>query len=283
MFRSCYFRGHFVTTTALLSIVLTFSAPLANAAPSAKPWSYWDMADPSSTKTIDHSAWQLFLDTHIKQDGNGINRVAYQKVSKSAHAELQAYIATLAMLDPRKYGQSEKMAYWINLYNAITVDVVLSNPDKDSIRQMGQGFFSSGPWDDEVVTVAGKALTLNDIEHRILRPIFNDHPVHYAVNCASVSCPNLSANAYTGASLDDQLTHGEHDYVRNERAVSFDEDGQLVVSKIFEWYAEDFAMSEKGLLRYLAKKHNCLAEQIRSYQNRVRYEYDWALNAADAS
>ncbi len=283
MFYICDIRGHIVTITALLSIVFVLNSPLANAAPSAKLWPYWDMADSSSTKTIDHSAWQVFLDTYIKPDGNGINRVAYAKVTQAAHADLRTYIATMAKLDPREYSRSEKMAYWINLYNAITVDVVLSNPGKDSIRQMGQGFFSSGPWDDEVVSVTGKALTLNDIEHRILRPIFNDHRVHYAVNCASVSCPNLSASAYTGTNLDDQLTRGERDYVRNKRAVSFDEDGQLVVSKIFEWYVEDFAISEKGLLKYLATRHDRLAEQIRSYQNTVRYEYDWSLNADDRS
>jgi hypothetical protein len=145
---------------------------------------------------------------------------------------------------------------------------------------MGRGLFSFGPWNDEVATVAGQALTLNDIEHRILRPIWQDHRIHFAVNCASLGCPDLSANAYTAENLEQQLAQAELNYLNHPRGIRFDADGELVVSSIFDWYLEDFATDQSGLLRYLAQYHDEAGERLRSYAGRIRYHYDWSLNSA---
>lgn len=244
-----------------------------------EPWSIWQRFDPDSNTSIDHGGWQQFLEEYVSRGADGINRVAYDRARQSEWPGLRQYLQNLAAIDPRTLNQDEAMAYWINLYNALTVDVVLRQPGKTSIRKMGIGLFSFGPWDDEVFTVAGTGVTLNDIEHRILRPIWQDHRIHYAVNCASIGCPDLSRTAYTGAALESQLQAAETAYLSHPRAVSFDAKGRLLLSSIFDWYQEDFGADEQGLLIYLAEHHS-EAERLRSYRGRIRYDYDWQLNAA---
>lgn len=120
----------------------------------------------------------------------------YAEVTKEDKTLLNDYLDQLSKLDPREFNRQEQYAYWVNLYNALTVKLILDNYPVASITKLG-GLFSFGPWDEKVFTVAGQTLTLNDIEHRILRPIWKDPRTHYAVNCASLGCPNLQSQAFT--------------------------------------------------------------------------------------
>jgi len=207
----------------------------------------------------------------------------YAAVSESDKQDLRDYIAGLQTLDPRRYSRAEQLAYWINLYNAATVDLVLQNPRKRSILRMGEGLFSVGPWDDEILSIAGEALTLNDIEHRILRPIWRDRRIHFAVNCASMSCPNLSTNAYTRENVEQQLSQNELAYITDPRGVTFTKNGQLEVSRIFDWYLNDFAPTPEALVEYLASHAEPpLRQRIEGYDGKLKYEYDWSLNAAQS-
>jgi len=184
--------------------------------------------------------------------------------------------------DPRNYGRSEQMAFWINLYNAVTVKVVLDHPDERSIRAMGGGFFSRGPWSDKLITVAGEELTLDDIEHRIMRPIWEDRRIHFALNCASKGCPELAARAYTAKYLPAMLDASEESYLGSKRAVMFDVNKELVLSSIFDWYAADFAPDERSLLGYLADhSEGVIAGRLRAYRGPIRYQYDWSLNSSE--
>jgi hypothetical protein len=230
----------------------------------------------------DHNRWQTLLDRYLVAAADGINRFRYQAVSNEDRTHLDDYLAALAALDPRGLERKDQMAYWINLYNAQTVRVVLNHPRKGSILRMGAGFFAVGPWDETLTEVAGQPLTLNDIEHRILRPIFEDHRIHFAVNCASIGCPNLSASAYRGTTLDAQLAEAETAYLNHPRGVSFDERGRLTISTIFKWYRGDFADSDEALLAYLAAHHRRLGAELSAYEGRIRYRYDWSLNRPDS-
>lgn len=261
------------TLLALLPVV-------AAAAPSAEKWAYWEQSNATSTSTIDHALWQGVLDKYLRPSPDNINRFAYSAVAGEGRAQLTNYLSAMAAVDPRDYNSAEQQAYWINVYNALTVDVVLRYPKKNSILRMGERFFSSGPWDDEVITVAGKALTLNDIEHRILRPIFQDHRVHYAVNCASIGCPNLAATAFSGAQLNEQLAAAQTSYINHPRGVALDTKGNLQLSQIYNWYADDFAKDEAGLVRYLAEHHETLGSTLVNFSGKVSYDYDWDLNKA---
>ena len=141
--------------------------------------------------------------------------------------------------------RGEQLAYWINFYNALTVQVILDHYPTDSILdiKISPGFFSIGPWDKKLVTVEGEELSLNDMEHRILRPIWRDPRIHYGVNCASIGCPNLLTTAYTADNVDGLLTENAVAYVNHPRGASL-QNGALTVSSIYDWFEEDFGGNE---------------------------------------
>ena len=139
------------------------------AAPSADLWDFWQQHDKDSDVSVDHSTWQNLLDAYVSQAPSGINLVDYEAIGQSGRDQLITYIEQLTALDPRTLNKDEQFAYWVNLYNALTVEVVLRYPKKNSILRMGKKFLSIGPWDDKLLEIAGQAITLNDIEHRILR------------------------------------------------------------------------------------------------------------------
>lgn len=260
----------------IFSALLTISAQTP--AHASQAWPFW-LPHTTATQTIDHSNWQLFLDQYVTLHNDGITRVNYAGAAGEGHALLRNYLRQVTQIDPRGLNRNEQMAYWINLYNALTVDIVLQHPQKKSIKRMGARLFSFGPWDDPVIKIAGQTLTLNDIEHRILRPIWQDHRIHYAVNCASVSCPNLSAIAFSGALLEPALSAAERTYINHPRGVSVDNPDSLTLSSIFNWYQSDFASDQAGLLNYLARHHETLNESLQNFSGTVDFNYDWTLNS----
>ncbi|MCG8611837.1 MAG: DUF547 domain-containing protein [Pseudomonadales bacterium] len=262
---------------ALLLLVLTTLS--AQAAPQSDLLGDWNHSKAQSTATIDHSAWQQFLDRYIDaKHPSGINSFGYSKVSKQDKRALKKYLGDMQALNPLNYNKAEQKAYWINLYNALTVDLILDHYPVESITDLGKGFFAFGPWDDPIATINKHELTLNNIEHGILRPIWQDKRIHYAVNCASYSCPNLAAKAYTASNTEQLLEQGAKDYINHPRGVRF-EDGDLLLSSIYDWYLVDFGDSIPSLLKHLqhyAKPE--LARQLKSFKGKPDFEYDWQLN-----
>ncbi|MEM7080012.1 MAG: DUF547 domain-containing protein [Pseudomonadota bacterium] len=257
----------------LLTLLLPVHAVLAT------PAGLWEQADPASLATLDHSAWEGVLAAYVHRGDDGIHRVDYNGLRGSDDAAVLAtYIRSLEAADPRTLNPAEQMAFWINLYNAVTVQVVLDHPGKNSIKRMGRGWLPFGPWDDKLVQVLEVELTLNDIEHNILRPIFQDHRIHYAVNCASIGCPNLQRTAFTGATLEAQLASAEAQYLNHPRGVRIDTAGRVHLSSIYKWYRDDFAADEAGLLTHLAERHTQLGPTLASYAGDIEYDYDWSLN-----
>lgn len=274
-----------MSRTYIIVVLLACWAAQASAAPGAELWPYWNVRDEASTLQVDHSTWQQFLDLYVVEAADGIHRVAYKVASADAgQTILTRYLEQVAAIDPRKLSSTEQLAYWINLYNALTIQVILNYPKKSSILRMGKAFFaagplSSGPWDDKLITIAGTKVTLNDIEHRILRPIWQDRRIHYAVNCASLGCPNLRKMAYQSHNVEELLSAAEHSYVNHPRGVQFDANGNLAVSSIYDWYSADFAANEADLLTYLAAHHDTLQSRLSTYRGSINYHYDWQLNS----
>jgi len=214
----------------------------------------------------------------LSQAEDGINRFDYAAVTPADRAKLQSYLDALAARDPRTLNRPEQFAYWVNLYNALTVAVVVDYYPVKSIRKIEGGLLGLGPWNKEFITIQGQALTLNDIEHRILRPIWQDPRIHYAVNCASLGCPNLATSAYSPDKLEAQLDAAARDFINHPRGV--DRSGKrLRVSSIYDWYEIDFGSDQKELLGHLAQyAEEDLAAYLGSYSGRIRYDYDWKLN-----
>lgn len=168
-------------------------------APNADLWERWSAHNPANSERIDHSAWNDFLSRYVVPGPNDSTRVRYAGVTPADRAALDQYLEALGEISISRHARDAQLAYWINLYNALTVQVVLDNYPVSSILKINisPGFFSIGPWGKKLVLVEDEEVSLDDIEHRILRPIWRDPRIHYAVNCASIGCPNLIDTAYT--------------------------------------------------------------------------------------
>ncbi|WP_020405973.1 DUF547 domain-containing protein [Hahella ganghwensis] len=239
----------------------------------------WRQSDELNRSSIDHSRWNQVLATYLDVNhASGVHLFRYSDVTSEDHKKLSEYLHNLAELDPREFSRAEQKAYWINLYNALTVKLILKHYPVESITDLGETFFAFGPWDDDAVTVAGEELTLNDIEHQILRPIWQDPRIHYAVNCASFSCPNLASEAYTSTNLERLLEQGATSYINHERGVDLEGD-ELVLSSIYKWYQEDFGKDEQDVLRHLSSyARPDLKKALEGFDGDIDYEYDWRLN-----
>ncbi len=235
--------------------------------------------DPNSTILVDHSIWDYFLSRYLSTDVQGINRLCYQAVSCEDYQLLQAYIQQLQGTDVRLLNRGEQLAFWFNLYNARTAAVVLQNYPIRSIRQVKEKLTDFvGPFDDAgSVTVLRIPLSLNDIESGIIRPVFKDPRIHYALNCASFGCPNLDYTAWSSINLDARLNGAAYQYINSDRAVKSGLFG-IRVSKIYKWYADDFG-GEQGVLNHLRQYANCATlNKLGQHQRIASYFYDWSLN-----
>jgi hypothetical protein len=249
-------------------------------APKAKLWARWQAHDPAATARIDHGPWDRILATYVAPDAAGVNRFDYAGVSAPDRAALDGYVAGLAALPVRRYARAEQLAFWINLYNALTVQLVLAHFPVDSIRDIdiSPGLFADGPWDKPLLTIEGQAVTLNDIEHRILRPIWRDPRIHYALNCASVGCPDLQRRAFTAAGTEALLEAAARGYVNSPRGVRIAKDN-LIVSSIYVWFSEDFGGGDAGIIAHLKRyAEPALAARLTGFQTLGGHAYDWALN-----
>ena len=262
----------------LVLFTFSFVSSIANAAPSSKLWERWTQHDPTSTQTIDHLQWGQILNSYLKPEKNGVNGFAYNAVSKRGHEKLKGYIASLADTKISEYNRDEQLAYWVNLYNALTVEIIVQNYPVFSIRDISSGFFSSGPWGLDLVTVEGEKLTLNDIEHRILRPIWNDPRIHYAVNCASIGCPNLQPKPFTAQQNEAMLESAAVEFINHPRAVKISNSGDLRVSSIYDWFGVDFG-GEKGVIEHLRQYARPELKQVLEGITEIDSDhYDWNLN-----
>jgi hypothetical protein len=282
-------RRSLITRTARLAAVIAVSLPLAGYAsiealfaPKSDLWARWQTHDPASSAQIDHQAWGRLLKAYLRSDGDGVNRFDYAGMTTLDRAALGQYIATLAGLPIDAYNRSEQLAYWINLYNALTVHVVLTHYPVESIRDIdvSPGLFTDGPWDRPLITVAGEVLSLNDMEHRILRPIWRDPRIHYAVNCAAVGCPNLQETPFTAENTEGLLESAARTYVNSSRGVRFGRNG-LIVSSIYIWFQEDFGDSDEDVIAHLERYAEPeISVKIKQARKLAGHAYDWSLNDA---
>lgn len=273
-------RGLGMAWAALLVVALAVPGPAA-AAPKAELWARWTAHEAESVRRVDHSAWDGLLARRLSEgrgERAGIALFDYAAVTAADREALRGYLQSLADTPVAALNRDEQVAFWINLYNALTVEVVLAQYPVDSILDIGGGFLARGPWDDEVFAVNGVALSLNDIEHRILRPIWQDARIHYAVNCASLGCPNVAARAWTAETAEAMFEAAAREYVNHPRGAAV-RDGALVVSSIYEWYREDFGGSDAEVIahlrRYAGGELRAALEGVTVIADDV---YDWSLN-----
>ncbi|MFN3233443.1 MAG: DUF547 domain-containing protein [Alphaproteobacteria bacterium] len=243
----------------------------------------WLQHEAQSTAVVDHGPWAEFLKTYLLEGADGVNRLRYGAVTPADKAALDNYVVRLETTPVSTLNRNEQMAYWFNLYNAVTVKIVIEAYPVKSIRKvLSGGFFSPGPWKRDLVTVEGQRLSLDDIEHGIMRPIWQDNRIHYGVNCASIGCPNLAPVPFTADRLEAMLDKAARDYVNHPRAATFDDRGRLTASQIYDWYDPDFGGSERGIIAHLKRYAGPeLTARLGTVEDIRDYEYDWSLNDAD--
>lgn len=266
-------------TTLTVRLLSFFAALAAMVAPArAADLSRFSRFDDASATTIDNGAWAEFLARYVKAGEPA--RVAYAAVTPEDRAKLAIYLRNLEAVRPTTLNRAEAFAYWINLYNAATVKLILDHYPVSSILKIRGRLFAIGPWDREAATIEGAPLSFNDIEHRILRAYFGDNRVHYALNCASVGCPDLKASPWTGASLDADLDAAARRYVNSARGVAV-EGGAIVASNIYQWFAGDFGADAAARIKHLERYADpARARALASMGKISRYRYDWSLNEA---
>ncbi len=235
---------------------------------------------------FDTAAYARVLETYVTSEG----RVRYAAL-KAEPADLKAFVQQLAAVSPENRPdlfptRAAQMAYWINAYNAFVLDAVVEAYPVESVRDLKFGFGVLFFKRDRFVA-GGRRLSLDDIEHGILRRQFADPRMHFALNCASTSCPPLARQPYRGETLEAQLDQAARAFIGREENVWMRGD-VLFLSKIFDWYAEDFTRRTGAadgsatvvdyLRGYLPAE---TAERIRQEKPRIEYyNYDWSLNDA---
>jgi hypothetical protein len=272
-------RKLLILPVAMAACMVLFT--IAAAAPSADLWPRWQAYSPGNTSIIDHTAWDILLKKYlITGHPSGVNRFRYADVTAGDRQALDTYLTELQKVRVSSLNRKEQQAYWINLYNSLTVKVILEHYPVKSIMDIdiSPGFFSNGPWDAKLLHIEEEAVSLNDIEHRILRPVFRDNRVHYALNCASIGCPNLQPTAFTGGNIEELLETGAVEYINSSRGTQVI-NGRLQVSSIYTWFQADFGGSEAGVLSHLRKyARGSLADVLKTYSKGLRFTYDWNLN-----
>ena len=262
-------------SVTLLALMLTTNVAIASQ--DSDILELWVTHDENSVIDVSHDAWQGLLDKYLDSGhASGVNRFNYAGVSKLDRAALNMYLKSLQELDPQTLTKDEQLAYWINFYNALTVQIVLQKYPVASIRSIRFLTSPFGPWGKKMVKVQGQRLSLNDIEHEILRPIWQDPRIHFAVNCASIGCPNLADQAFTATNVYELMNTAAHDFINHARGVEIQGD-TLVLSSIFDWYGVDFGENESEVVEHLSSFYDGDVLTLKNLK-KIVYQYNWALN-----
>jgi hypothetical protein len=227
-----------------------------------------------TTETVDRSLYGDLLKKYVKQ---GI--VDYQGF-KNEESKLDAYLKVLEETDTQRLSRDEKLAFYINAYNAWTIKLVLSAyPDIKSIWDLGSRIlWWKNPFKKKIVRIEGKTISLDDLEHGMIRPRFKEPRVHFAVNCASKSCPPLISEPYQGSILNQQLDTSTRAFLNNPERNRL-EGSTLYVSEIFKWFKDDFNDDVLGFFLRFAR--GALKEKLTANREKIKVkylDYDWSLN-----
>jgi hypothetical protein len=271
---------------ALLAALLIASPTcdaIAREMPEAELWDRWTQHDEAAPRVLDHTLWERLLSRYVETAPDGSSRVRYADIGGDDRGYLRVYLDQLQRTEVSQLRRDEQRAYWINLYNAYTVKLVLERYPLTSLREVdiSPGLFTKGPWAAKMLKVEDQTLSLDDIEHRVLRPIWKDARLHYALCNATVGAPRLSAQAYTASNTDAQLEAAARAFVNHPRAARFDGDTTLLASSLYHWFEADFGGNDAGVIAHLLRYASPpLAEGLRAMRRVRDGGYDWALNDA---
>lgn len=259
---------------------LILLASVADATPHKNLWPKWEANNPRSQKAIAHDDWQEFLDKRVVTNEESINLVDYAHLTPEDLALLKRYVDKMSKINIDSYNRDEQLAFWINLYNALTVQVIANYYPVNSVEEINisPGLFSIGPWGKKLVIIDESPLSLEEIQNRIIRPVWNDQRTLYALNNGAIGSANLSKKAYQGSTIEASLDEVAFDYINSLRGVQVIE-GALIVSKIYDWFNEDFGGTEQDIITHIQQfAKEPLKSQLKHVNKIDSYVYNWHLN-----
>jgi hypothetical protein len=265
---------------AILFIYLSTVLLNGMCAPLVEPWPRWFVYNSNSHLDVYQRPWQQFLDRYVITNALGVNIINYGHISSVDQYSLTAYLAELSQIPVSKLSRPQQLAFWVNLYNALVVATILRYYPVNSITDIDLGSEGpKGPWDAQLIKVEGIPLSLNDIENRILRPIWSDPRIHYVLSCGAISCPNLPRVALMGHNINALLDMAARSYINSSRAVRI-ENGQLMVSDLYIWYRQDFGGSDQSIINHLMQYANPkLRAELQLFHKIDHSFFDWTLNS----
>ena len=235
----------------------------------------------AESATFDHSAFDALLRKHV------VDGMANYDAFK-ASPEFPKYLDALAKADPAALDDQERLAYWINVYNAYTIALINAHQERVSIRNINKtfGIAAKGPWRELLVKAGGQVYHLDNVEHGIIRKEWKEPRIHFALVCAAMSCPPLRSEAYTGAKLDGQLTDQARRFLGTPAKNRIDlRTATVYGSPIFvSYYREDFGSSDKAIGHYLAQFYPDGPEKqllLSGKYKLIATDYDWTLNSQE--
>ncbi|MEO9872272.1 DUF547 domain-containing protein [Ekhidna sp.] len=226
-----------------------------------------------SQNGVSHQSFDELLQKYVDEKG----LVNYKGID-SERAKFKAYLTMIEGNSPQKsWTRDQKLAYWINAYNAFTIELILRNYPVESIKDIGAKIkipFVNTPWDVKFIKIGGEEYDLNNLEHGIIRKDFNEPRIHFALVCAAVSCPKLQNRAYMPEKLDEQLTKAAKDFLADPTKNEFKSDKKAKLSKLFNWYGGDFN-NDGTLIEYI---NQYAPTKLNKDANIDWKDYNWKLN-----
>lgn len=218
-----------------------------------------------------HTQWTALLKKYVDVEGH-VNYKGFKADEKA----LDEYLTVLSANHPKPdWDKNDQLAFWINAYNAFTVKLIVKNYPVKSIKELGGGVYKvNTPWDIKFIVIGDQTYDLNNIEHGIIRKDFTEPRIHFAVNCASVSCPRLRNEAYVGSKLDAQLDDQARYFINNPVKNKISKE-TASLSKIFVWFKGDFTASGGTVVDFINKYSTT---KITKKTKMESLDYDWNLN-----
>lgn len=226
-----------------------------------------------------HATYDALLRNYVGVHADGINRIDFARWKASAQdrQDIARYITAQSERRPSTMAHADAFAYWVNLYNAIHMNVILDHYPVPSFAEIPS---SGNPWKDKRITIEGRNLSLDEIKSDVMRPVLADPRLHYAINCASYGCPRLMPRAWRAETLEADLQAAARAFINHPRAVKVLPSGDIQVSSIFVWYAADFGRDEAEVIAHMRRfAEPDLAARLATPGKLVDGGYDWSLVA----
>jgi hypothetical protein len=272
-------RRAFLATTACAALAGCAPSRSSPREPAVAIRGLWERHVAGSSRQVDHGPLAVLLERHVIERSDGVHLFAYGDLSADERGSLDGYIHELAGFAIDSLDRREQYAFWLNLYNALVLRLVLSRYLVLSIRDIrfGVGPFGDGPFERELVAVLGQPLSLSDIRDGILWPIFKDPRLHYGLCDAAIGSPNLQRRVFTGERVDRMLDGAALDFVNHPRCVR-SEGKDLVLSGVYERHVEVFGGSLAKVLEHVASYVTPGSARTLVENQTARFEFDWSLN-----